>query len=95
MYIKYFLRSQNIFSCPGSVSFTIEADEVVLVCQAAGFPSDLTFWWEKANDTYTEPVAGDEEDGNTLRIKISNETNGKILKDTMCAFNCRVVHFQL
>ena len=60
MYIKYFLRSQNIFSCPGSVSFTIEADEVVLVCQAAGFPSDLSFWWEKANDTYTEPVAGDE-----------------------------------
>ena len=68
---------------------------MVLVCQAAGFPSDLTFWWEKANDTYTEPVAGDEEDGNTLRIKISNETNGEILKDTMCAFNCRVVHFQL
>ena len=77
MYIKYFLRSQNIFSWSGSVSFTIEADEVVLVCQAAGFPSDLTFWWEKANDTYTEPVAGDEEDGNTLRIKISNETNGE------------------
>ena len=50
---------------------------MVLVCQAAGFPSDLTFWWEKANDTYTEPVAGDEEDGNTLRIKISNETNGE------------------
>ena len=32
------------------------------------------FWWEQANETYGEPASSLQ---NTLRIKISNETQSK------------------
>ena len=38
---------------------------------------DLTFWWEKANETFVEPVNNEGEDSHDLRIKLSNETYGK------------------
>ena len=37
---------------------------------------DLTFWWEKANETYIEPI-NEGEDSHDLRIKLSNETYGE------------------
>ena len=73
----------------------MEQEEIVLLCQASGYPNvnnlcrsrvcssylcnnivqDLTFWWEQANETYSEPSASSAQ--HTLRIKISNETQSK------------------
>lgn len=81
---------------PGSVSFSVEQEEIVLLCQASGYPNvnnlcrsgvcssylcnnitqDLTFWWEQANETYSEPASSAQ---HSLRIKISNETQSKQL----------------
>ena len=36
---------------------------------------DLTFWWEKENETYVEPI-NEGTDTHDLRIKLSNETYG-------------------
>merc|ERR1712032_1424615 len=54
-----------------SVSFSVEQEEIVLLCEASGYPNDLLFWWEQANETYGEPSSSLQ---HTVRIKISNES---------------------
>lgn len=65
-----------------SLTYTFEEDEIVLLCQASANPNDLTFWWDKGNESYV----GDSEEAegtSSLRIKIQNESLG----DYICYVN--------
>lgn len=53
-----------------AVSYTLEEEEVVLSCTADANPNELTFWWEKQNETL---IGQDKE----VRLRLENETLGK------------------
>jgi len=53
-----------------AVSYTLMEEEVVLLCTANANPNDMTFWWEKHNDTLVGKSA-------EVRLKLLNESLGE------------------
>jgi len=58
-----------------SVTYSLMEEEVVLLCSANANPNDLTFWWEKQNNTF-EGQTSDDNIESEVRVKILNESLG-------------------
>jgi len=63
-----------------TVTYTLMEEEVVLLCTANANPNDLTFWWEKQNDTLADETS--DETKSEVTLKLSNEILGE--------YNCHV-----
>eukprot|EP00090_Calanus_glacialis_P045715 TRINITY_DN8668_c0_g1_i1.p1 TRINITY_DN8668_c0_g1~~TRINITY_DN8668_c0_g1_i1.p1 ORF type:complete len:1080 (-),score=259.44 TRINITY_DN8668_c0_g1_i1:89-3328(-) len=63
-----------------TVTYTLMEEEVVLLCTANANPNDLTFWWEKQNDTLADETS--DETKSEVTLKLLNEILGE--------YNCHV-----
>eukprot|EP00092_Neocalanus_flemingeri_P009188 GFUD01009889.1.p1 GENE.GFUD01009889.1~~GFUD01009889.1.p1 ORF type:complete len:1498 (+),score=504.87 GFUD01009889.1:68-4561(+) len=58
-----------------TIDYTLEEEEVVLVCTAEANPQDVQFWWEKDNITFDGQNSEDTLES-LVRLKIMNESIG-------------------
>jgi len=64
-----------LFKPECSVSYTLVDDEIILLCKAEANPTDLTFRWEKYNETLKEEES--EEAESEISLKLLNESLGE------------------